>query len=184
MRVTVTAAIFIMVTFVLRPASADQFHLVSSEYPPYAYAKDGQVVGIAVEIVRETFRRLGHDVSIKLYPWPHALNNTKTGKADAIFTAYDTPERRQFLDYSHVILIEQTVSLFALKGKGITYGGDFSRLTDKVIGARLGVSYGEIYDSAVRSGQRPSRPASPPGSTCAVRRSRFARPRTTAYWRG
>ncbi len=46
--------------------------LVTLQYPPYEYEEDGEVKGIAVDIITEGFTRLGYEVDITLYPWTRA----------------------------------------------------------------------------------------------------------------
>ena len=48
-------------------ASAATYRFVTLEYPPYEYTEGGQVKGIAVEIIRETFKQMGHEVKIEVY---------------------------------------------------------------------------------------------------------------------
>ncbi len=104
--------------------------LVTLQYPPYEYEEDGEVKGIAVDIITEGFTRLGYEVDITLYPWTRALNMVKNGDADGIFTAYKTEERLTFADYSNEILIQQSVSLFVTKGSNIQFDGDLNNVKD------------------------------------------------------
>ncbi|WP_020407189.1 substrate-binding periplasmic protein [Hahella ganghwensis] len=127
--------------------NASEYVFVSLEFPPLEYTGDnGKPTGIAVDIVRKIMASLGHQVEINIHPWSRSLDLVRKGNADAIFTAYRTPERETFLDYSNEVLIQQTVSLYAKKGSTITFSGDLSTLRDKQIGVVSTISYGVRFD--------------------------------------
>ncbi len=127
---------------------ADHFQFVSLEYPPLEFkGNNGKAEGIAVDIVTTIMTNLGHTVDIEILPWTRALNRTKVGKADAIFTAYKNAERETFLDYSKTILVPQIVALYALKESDIVYDGDLTKLKKFRIGVVSTISYGKKFDS-------------------------------------
>jgi len=127
--------------------------LVTLQYPPYEYEEDGEIKGIAVEIIREGFSRLGYDVCITLYPWTRALNMVKNGDADGIFTAYKTDERLEFADYSNEVLIQQSVSLFVIQGSNIKFDGDLDNVRKYSFGVVRDVSYGEKFDTMFKNNE-------------------------------
>jgi len=145
--------VFLFICVISFFAGAETFQLVTLEYPPYEYTEDGKVKGIAVEVVKEAFKRMGHDVKITVLPWKRALMNVQEGSSDAIFTAYKTEEREKFLDYSKEVLMPQRTAFFVLADSGITFDGDLGKLKGKKIGTVIGVSYGEKFDTAIKSGQ-------------------------------
>ncbi|WP_137940099.1 transporter substrate-binding domain-containing protein [Chitinivorax sp. B] len=132
---------------------AQTLELVTLQYPPYQYEENGVVKGLVVDIVNEAFRRIRQPVNITLLPWARAIKMIEDGSADGIFTAYKTPEREVFADYSKEILMPQTVSLFVLKDSSIHFDGDLSRLAGYNFGVVRKVSYGKVFDEAVKHGQ-------------------------------
>lgn len=135
--------------FVAGEAAAEEFHFVTLSFPPLEFEEpDKKVTGAAVEVVREVMKSISHSVTIELLPWPRALSAVKDGNADAIFTAYRTPEREKFLEYSHEVLVPQVVSLYIKKGSGRTFTGDFQELAPYVIGILSTISYGRGFDAA------------------------------------
>ena len=56
------------------------------------------------------------------------------GRADAIFTAYQTPEREKLLDYCTEDLLPQVLYFYVKKGSEITFEGDLAALKGKKIG--------------------------------------------------
>lgn len=130
-------------------AGAENFHFVTLSFPPLEFeGPDKKVTGAAVEVVREVMRSISHTVTVDLLPWPRALGAVKDGSADAIFTAYRTPEREKFLDYSNEVLVPQVVSLYIKRGSGRTFTGDFQELAPYVIGTLSTISYGKGFDAA------------------------------------
>lgn len=128
--------------------SAKEFKFVSFEFPPLEYTgKDGNPTGIIVDVVINVMNELGHDVTIKIYPWARSLKMVKSGKADAIFTAYKNEERLVFLDYSKQVLAPQRVVFYKRKGAAIDFDGDLLKLKNNKIGVISTISYGNKFDS-------------------------------------
>ncbi len=127
--------------------NAAEYVFVTLEFPPLEFTgEDGQPTGIAVDIVRKVMTSLGHEVVIDIHPWSRSLDLVRKGNADAIFTAYRTPEREKFLDYTNEVLIHQTVSLYARKDSPIIFNGDLTTLKNRQIGVISTISYGPQFD--------------------------------------
>ncbi|MFD2206097.1 substrate-binding periplasmic protein [Kiloniella antarctica] len=132
--------------------SSEPIQLVTLDYPPYEYTENDEVKGLAVNVVREIFRRLDHKVEISVLPWARSLKLVERGEVDGIFTIYKTSEREQFLDYSNEVLMDQEVSLFVRKGFPVSKINQLTDLAGYNFGARIGVSYGEKFDQADADG--------------------------------
>ena len=145
-------ALSLLLSLSAAAAYADQFKLVSLQYPPYIYEESGEVTGFMYDVVSEVFKRMGHNSSTKIHAWPRSLEQVKTGTADAIYTAYKNDERVKFLDYSTTVLMPQEVVLFAPKGSDISFDGDFNKLKDLKIGIVRDISYGTIFDGVMKKG--------------------------------
>ena len=91
---------------------------------------------------RKLFKKMGKDVSIQVLPWKRALHMTKTGAADAIFTAYKNDERVKFLDYSETVLMPQVLSVWVKKGSDVGFDGSMESIATADIGLVDGISYG------------------------------------------
>ena len=126
---TALAAIVIGLLLFSTQSTARTLQLVTLQYPPYIYKEGENIKGIAVQIIRESFRRMQQPIRITMLPWSRAIMQIQNGNADAIFTAYKNPERETFADYSKGIVMPQIVSLFVLKDSSITWNGDFKVLT-------------------------------------------------------
>ena len=125
-------------------------------FPPYEYTENGEIKGSAVEVVKETFKRMGQPIKINAYPWARAIKMIEDGEADAIFTAYKTPEREVFADYSNEVVMPQIVSLFVKKDSKIVFDGDLSKLSSYKFGTVRSLSYGDKLDTALKSKALPN----------------------------
>ncbi|MCP1612529.1 polar amino acid transport system substrate-binding protein [Azospirillum lipoferum] len=146
----------LLLTAVAAPASADQLRMVALSFPPLIYDDGGKPAGIAYDIVTEAMKAAGHSVTVEIMPWARALDTVREGGADAIFTAYKTPEREQFLTYSTQVLVPQVVSLFVAKDSPVSFDGDLSKLADRKFGVVNQISYGPILDEAIKAGVLPA----------------------------
>lgn len=123
------------------------FDLLPLSSPPLEYkATNGQAEGVAVDIVRKIMGNLGHKVDVSVYPWARALEMVKVGEADAIFTAYKTPERETFSYYSNNVSIPQVISFYVVPDSPVTFDGDLAKLKGRKIGVVSTISYGKIFD--------------------------------------
>lgn len=73
-------------------AAADS-RIVTSPEPPVNFNKDGELVGIVVDLVREIQRRLGDSTAIDLLPTARALAMVEHGPKVMFFSAGQTPAR-------------------------------------------------------------------------------------------
>ncbi len=145
-----TALIGLWVVTLATSSHSRELELVTLQYPPYEYEEAGQLKGIVVEIIREAFQRMDRPISIKLMPWARAIQKIERGHADAIFTAYKNPHRETFADFSREVLMMQEVSFFVRKESPIQFDGDWGLLQPHPIGGVRKVSYGSLFDAAVK----------------------------------
>ncbi|CAH0537683.1 substrate-binding periplasmic protein [Vibrio marisflavi] len=132
---------------------AEPLKIVTLEYPPYIFDNKGKVDGMATKVVQEVFRRLDQPIEIEILPWARSIHYLRAGRADAIYTIFKTQERMQFADYSEQILFQQSIALFTTKDRSISFDGNIEGLADYSFCVVIGVSYGEIFDKAVKSGK-------------------------------
>jgi polar amino acid transport system substrate-binding protein len=138
---------------------ADSFRLVTFEYPPYEYTENGEVKGMAVDIVRAAFKLMNHEVSIEVFPWPRCQMLFERGEVDGIFTFFQTDERQAFTLYSKEVVVTQTIALWARKGSSVEFNGDLTRLQAYNFGVTPRTSYGERFDTAMKYGLLRTEPA-------------------------
>ena len=85
--------------------SAQTLRIAHAEsFPPYAEARDGQSVGMAVDILRAAAAKAGLQITFVIVPFEQLQRTLEDGRADAIFPTGITPERRKTLDFSAPLL--------------------------------------------------------------------------------
>ncbi len=129
---------------------AEPLKLVAFQYPPLVYQQNGEIIGVATELVRAVFNELGVQIEIEMLPWARSLQYLQSGQADGVFTIFKNPQRQTFLLYPDEPLIEQTISLYTARDKPINFSEKLSDLAPYRIGLTRAVSYGERFDAAMR----------------------------------
>ena len=121
--------------------------LTDTIWPPYQYEENGQITGIAIDIVQEAAQRLGYTLEIQTLPWKRALRNAEIGDADGVLSALFTQERAQYLYYTSEPLFEVRTVMFTLKESPLTQLSSLEDLKGQRIGMVSGYSYGEEFDN-------------------------------------
>ncbi|CAN7329653.1 transporter substrate-binding domain-containing protein [Pseudoduganella sp. LjRoot289] len=145
--------VFLMLLLRANQASAESYQCVSFEYPPLISQAPGSAEpsGFAVELVQRIFQQLGAEVTIALFPWERSMAKVRLGEADCVFTIYRSAERELFLDYSHELVIAQTIHLYARRNSGPSFNGDLGRIKGLRVGVVRQMNYGPKFEQA-RSG--------------------------------
>ncbi|MDD2464583.1 MAG: PAS domain S-box protein [Desulfobulbus sp.] len=74
--------------------------VMDNNYPPYVFVNsEGQVQGILVDQWRLWQEKTGIRVEITATDWTEALRDMKAGKYDVVDTAFETEERKTWLDF-------------------------------------------------------------------------------------
>jgi polar amino acid transport system substrate-binding protein len=126
--------------------------LVAADSAPTAYIRNGRPSGILVDVVTEAFRRAGYQLEIKLMPWARCLVEIRTGRVDGIFSVFELPERKEFLTYTTVPLINQILAFFVPTESDLKFGGDITQSQNLIIGTIRGTSYGTKVDGVLNAG--------------------------------
>jgi len=117
------------------------------DFKPFIWCEDNVPKGIDIQIVSELFFRVGRAYSIECLPWKRALSYLKSGEADALFSAYKTPERQEFATYLEHPLHYSVFSAFTQKGHEFEFSGT-EDLNGKRVGMALGYSVNPEFDAA------------------------------------
>ncbi len=74
---------------------------MDDNYPPYVFRDaDGQLKGYLVDLWALWSRKTGVEVSLEASDWSLALRRFSEARADVIDTIFDTPERRNSMDFT------------------------------------------------------------------------------------
>lgn len=93
---------FLSVFFLLLmslPAVAMDIDMQVIIYPPLAYEVDGELRGIAPEVVRAIQAEVGDTNPIKAAPWLRAYNEAQTERRQALFAIVRIPEREKLFKW-------------------------------------------------------------------------------------
>ncbi|WP_207264260.1 transporter substrate-binding domain-containing protein [Desulfovibrio sp. Huiquan2017] len=113
--------------------------LVCDIWPPYQTETQNGYSGLAVDVVRKVYARLGvEDVEIMALPWKRALDMIRFGDADGLFSANYTPERAVYLYYPEEPLFESPWVVWTRKGLTV-------QNLDDLKGLKIGVVLGYTY---------------------------------------
>lgn len=128
-------------------------NLVADIYPPFQIEENGELKGIAADVVKEAFRRMGYNVNIHVYPWSRALDMALKGETDGIFSIFKTADREEnYLDYPKEALYTDIQRFYVRTDSHITYNGALDSLKHYTIGTMRGYDYGQQFHDAIDNG--------------------------------
>jgi signal transduction histidine kinase/CheY-like chemotaxis protein len=86
------------------------------DYPPLAVVTDGKADGFSVELLRETLKAVGREVTFKVAPWSEIKQDLVDGRIQVLPLVGRTPEREAVYDF--------TLAYLTLHGAIIRRKGD------------------------------------------------------------
>ncbi len=81
------------------PAVKGQLTVLTEEYPPVSFMKDGKVSGFVTDIVREIMARQGISDTIRLLPWDEAYNTALKNPNVVLFSTERTDKREKLFQW-------------------------------------------------------------------------------------
>ena len=139
LRVAVIVWVIVMASSAI--AGPDRLHLLCDAWPPYQIVEKDGIFGFSTQVVRSVLGRMGvRKVRIEAYPWKRAVAMVARGRADGLFSANDTPERREFAYYPGESLVVSPWVMWRRKEDRLTIKSweDLKGLTVGLVG---GYSY-------------------------------------------
>lgn len=88
--------------------------LVTAEEPPNNFSEDGQIKGIAVDVVNAMVKESGLEVSHHIYPWKRSYEMLKNETNIGVYSTTRTPERENKFQWVGP-LVGKTFGLFQHK---------------------------------------------------------------------
>lgn len=121
--------------------------IVSEEHPPYEMLnKNGEVVGINIDILKIIFEKLNIDYEVRILPWKRAWHMMKQGTADAALSVSRNEERKKHVTYPLENLWEAKFIFFTLKENKLALPVGYEEA--KKHGLRIGIISGNSYHSS------------------------------------
>ena len=96
----------------------DRLRILTAENPPLNFSQDGEITGLATEVVSELIKRTGTDSDIEMVPWPEGYQALSEQPNVALFSTVMTAERKALFQWVGPLAIQDT-NLYALKASGI-----------------------------------------------------------------
>ena len=100
------------------PAETSKFTILTEEYPPVTFMKDGKVSGFVTDIVREIMARQNVADTIRLTSWDEAYNTALEGRNVILFSTERTEKREKLFQWVGPVGKNSAV-FYAKKGSGI-----------------------------------------------------------------
>lgn len=94
------------------------YQLVTEEYPPVTFMKDGKPSGLVTDMIREIAARLKLPDNIRLTSWKNAYNMALVHPKVVLFSAERTPERESLFQWVGPVGKNSSI-FYAKKGSGI-----------------------------------------------------------------
>lgn len=92
--------------------------ILTEEFPPYNFTKDGKVSGVSTEIVREILKRIDHPDNIKVHSWALAYKLIQKKDNIVLYSTVRSKSRENLFKWVGPIAINKEV-FFSKKGSGI-----------------------------------------------------------------
>ena len=102
----------------VQPVLSARLTILTENLPPLNYLKDGVLVGLSVEIVKEIQRRVGSHEQIKVYPWARAYKIALEDENIVLFGTTHTKVRHDKFKWIGPLATKRDI-LVAKKGSGI-----------------------------------------------------------------
>lgn len=113
MRKVLFSVMFVLLLAV--QAQGESLQVVAEEWPPYSWKADGQMVGVVVDIVRETLDRAGMDFIIEEYPFARAYSMTQSQPDVLICALCRLPSRESLFKWIKIDGLSINMSLYSPK---------------------------------------------------------------------
>ena len=136
--------------------TAEPLHVATGGFRPVAYLQDGHLTGALVDVLTEAGRRAGFPVEIHLLPWARSMEETRSGRMDAIFPSFRTPQREFYFSFPEEVLVTETMGWFYKAGARVPrLGNDPHRALGYKIGVVNRTSMGPKLDSFLQGNPAP-----------------------------
>ncbi|MBL8473033.1 MAG: transporter substrate-binding domain-containing protein [Rhodocyclaceae bacterium] len=143
------AAVAIAGGLAAAPVGAQCTQLVMSahpDYPPYQWKEEDRIVGASVDIAGRILDELGVKWQAdSVGPWKRVLKSAENGQIDMILSLRDTPERRNFLQFTGAPSFPNPTAVFMAAARRFDYHG-WPDLRQRRGGIAAGDKFGEEFD--------------------------------------
>jgi len=121
-RLILTTLLLSFAAVILAQAKTDKIHFMIEENPPYNFREDGQIKGIAVDLLTAITKDSAYQTTvdeIEMIPWARGYKIVQTTPGTCLFSMGRTRQREDQFKWVGPIF-ELTIGLVAKKNKHIT----------------------------------------------------------------
>ena len=137
---------YFLIVFLVLFLQAKDLKIMTEIFSPYQFKKDGKLVGISVDIVKEIQKKLNDNTPIKVYPWARGVKILDNKKNTMLFSMMKTPQReKKYLWVGPIAKLE--VVFFKKKGSHIKLNSIEDAKKVQKIGVTRAVANYEILKS-------------------------------------
>lgn len=101
--------VFTLVLFLAGMARAEDLTLLTEEYPPYNFSRNGVITGTSVEQAELMMEALGLRYRLEILPWARALSQTEQQPQTCLFTTGHDEERDKRFKWVEPLLVDQMI---------------------------------------------------------------------------
>ena len=102
-------------------AHAQSFDIVTEEFPPFNYTKNGEITGLNTAVIKEIFERAGIDYTITSYPWSRAYGFVQKQPNSAIYTMSRKQSREDLFRWVGPIITSQSYLFRLANNKQVSF---------------------------------------------------------------
>ena len=135
---------FVLVSIFIGTMYAKELTIGWDHWPPYQYKnKQGELMGIDIDIIKSVCEAVGYEVKFKQLPWKRLLIYLEDGRLDVGMAGSKTKERKKFINFGISYRSGKEV-LFVRKGEVAKY--KIKKLADlKKYNFRMGCTRGNYH---------------------------------------
>jgi len=132
-------SILLIFVFSFSLCADEVFKIATTIIPPYTIQEDGEIGGLATELVENVFQKMNVKYSIKIYPFKRALRLVESGDLHGIYIVGKHKKRTAIYHYPKEPLVTTNFIWFIRKeDKGKINFHSFDDLKGKRIGTIIG----------------------------------------------
>ncbi|WP_054284653.1 substrate-binding periplasmic protein [Gulbenkiania mobilis] len=122
---------------------------VEDDWFPYAAERNGQPEGFAVDVVREAYRAVGVDVTLKSMPYARCMRVVRYGHMAGCFNSLKDASTVRFYLFHNTPLFVADIGIYRQTGAPLRRPLTVNSLEGKRVGLTNGYTYGDAVERSV-----------------------------------
>lgn len=142
--------LFLFYSMFFFSAYSETIRIASTDYPPIINIENNRVSGVFIDIINESFKKVGITAVYENYPWKRSQQMVKLNQVDAVIPLFKTKEREKIFLFSDPVMVAKN-KFFYIKGRNIPNDFQWNTLEDFKkfkVGGVIGYWYLENFKAA------------------------------------